>query len=155
APPFARPEWSGALEPVLQQLRTVENNLADVVLQRATPAAIGILVRLALAGGLGLIAVIASIVVAVTTSRQLVQQLTRLRTAAEELASTRLPRVVERIQYGEKVDVAAEAPPLEFGRDEIGRLGHAFNAVQETAIQTAVEQAELRRSVRDIFLSLA
>ena len=35
------------------------------------------------------------------------------------------------------------------------RSGQAFNAVQETAVRVAVEQAELRRSVRDVFLSLA
>jgi hypothetical protein len=63
--------------------------------------------------------------------------------------------VVERLQHGEKVDVETEAPPLEFGRDEIGQVGEAFNAVQETAVRVAVEQAELRRSVRDVFLSLA
>jgi hypothetical protein len=63
--------------------------------------------------------------------------------------------VVERLQRGEQVDVGQEAPPLDIGRDEIGQLGEAFNQVQETAVRVAVEQAELRRSVRDVFLSLA
>jgi anti-sigma regulatory factor (Ser/Thr protein kinase) len=53
------------------------------------------------------------------------------------------------------VDVAAEAPPLSFGTDAIGQVGEAFNAVQETAIRVAVEQAELRRGFRDTLLSLA
>ena len=51
--------------------------------------------------------------------------------------------------------MSAEAPPLDFGRDEIGQVSEAFNAVQEQAVRVAVEQAELRRSVRDVFLSLA
>ena len=42
--------------------------------------------------------------------------------------------MVERLGRGEEVDVATEAPPLEFGTDEIGQVGKAFNAVQETAI---------------------
>ena len=63
--------------------------------------------------------------------------------------------MVERLGRGEEVDVATEAPPLEFGDDEIGQVGKAFNAVQETAMRTAVEQAELRRNVREVFLSLA
>jgi signal transduction histidine kinase len=108
-----------------------------------------------LLGVLGLAAVIASIIISVTTARQLVRQLERLRNAARDLASYRLPRVVERLQQGEQVDVKQEAPPLEFGSDEIGQVGEAFNQVQETAIRVAVEQAELRRSVRDVFLSLA
>ena len=44
-----------------------------------------------LAGGLGLLAVIASIVVSITTARALVRQLERLRDAALELADERLP----------------------------------------------------------------
>ncbi|GAA3097806.1 hypothetical protein [Nonomuraea salmonea] len=34
-------------------------------------------------------------------------------------------------------------------------MGQAFNTVQRTAIAVAAEQAELRRSIRDILLSLA
>jgi signal transduction histidine kinase len=83
------------------------------------------------------------------------RQLERLRKSAHDLADKRLPGVVERLGRGEKVDVRAEAPPLEFGNDEVGQVGHAFNSVQETAIRTAVEQAELRRGIRDILLSLA
>ncbi len=100
-------------------------------------------------------AVIASIVLSITTARRLVAQLEKLRAAALELADERLPGVVERLAHGEKVDVAKEAPPLEFGDDVIGQVGQAFNAVQETAIRTAVEEAELRQSIRDILLSLA
>ena len=45
--------------------------------------------------------------------------------------------MVERIGRGEEVDIAAEAPPLEFGDDQIGNVGQAFNAVQRTAINYA------------------
>jgi signal transduction histidine kinase len=148
-------EWTGATQPVFGALEKVILAAGDSVIARSTPMAIWVMVRLALAGGLGLLAVIASIVISVTTARALVRQLEKLRNAASELASFRLPRVVERLQHGEKVDVETEAPPLEFGRDEIGQVGEAFNAVQETAVRVAVEQAELRRSVRDVFLSLA
>ncbi|MCI0687874.1 MAG: ATP-binding protein, partial [Sporichthyaceae bacterium] len=128
---------------------------ADSSLTRATPEATGIIVRLALAGGLGLIAVIASIIVSITTARRLVGQLERMRKAALDLAFHRLPRVVDRLQHGERVDIEAEAPPLDFGDDEVGQVGRAFTTVQQTAVRVAVEQAELRRSVRDVFLSLA
>jgi signal transduction histidine kinase len=148
-------QWNAAITPVHQDFTTFVETAGDSVVARATPMAIGVIVRLALAGGLGMIAVIASIVISITTARALVQQLERLRNAARDLASYRLPRVVERLQHGEKVDVESEAPPLDFGRDEIGQVGQAFNDVQSTAIRVAVEQAELRRSVRDVFLSLA
>ncbi|MGN9775811.1 nitrate- and nitrite sensing domain-containing protein [Micromonospora sp. H33] len=154
-PPVTAEAWQSATQPALQQVRDVVLAGGEDVVSRATPVAIGVIVRLVLATGLGLLAVIASIVVSITTARALLAQLERLREAAFRLAHERLPGVVERLGRGEDVDVAAEAPPLEFGDDEIGQVGAAFNTVQETAIRTAVEQAELRRNVREVFLSLA
>ncbi|HEY7224041.1 MAG TPA: nitrate- and nitrite sensing domain-containing protein [Micromonosporaceae bacterium] len=154
-PTVSSAAWSAAIRPVFEASQDQVLAAGDGVVARAVPVAIGVLIRLILAGVLGLVAVIASIIISVTTARRIVRQLERLRNAARDLASYRLPRVVERLQYGEQVDVKQEAPPLEFGQDEIGQVGEAFNQVQETAIQVAVEQAELRRSVRDVFLSLA
>lgn len=148
-------EWQAAISPTLDELDRLVLTGGDDLVDRSRPVAIGVVVRLLLAGGLGLLAVIASIVVSITTARALVRQLEKLRAAAWVLAEERLPSVVERLGHGEKVDVAAEAPPLAFGNDEIGQVGQAFNAVQETAIRVAVEQAELRRGIRDILLSLA
>ncbi|WBB67440.1 nitrate- and nitrite sensing domain-containing protein [Micromonospora sp. WMMD812] len=154
-PPINAEAWDEVSGPALTQIADTVLAGGDDVVDRAAPVAVGVIVRLVLAAGLGLIAVIASIIVSITTARALVQQLERLRQAAFRLANERLPSVVERLGHGEEVDVAKEAPPLEFGTDEIGQVGKAFNAVQETAIRTAVEQADLRRNVREVFLSLA
>ncbi len=147
--------WQSAATAVIKSQQEFALSSADALVEQATPAVIWVLVRLLLAGGLGLIAVIASIVVSITTARSLVRQLEKLRNAARDLANERLPRVVERLRRGEEVDIEAEAPPLEFGTDEIGQVGRAFNEVQATAVRAAVEQAELRQGVRDVFLSLA
>ncbi|WUI56135.1 nitrate- and nitrite sensing domain-containing protein [Micromonospora zamorensis] len=155
APPVEADDWQAAIDPALQEQEAVVLASGDSLLKRATPVAIWVVIRLVLAAGLGLLAVIASIVVSITTARALLRQLERLRQAAWQLADERLPRVVERLGRGEEVDVATEAPPLDFGNDEVGQVGKAFNAVQETALRTAVEQAELRRNVREVFLSLA
>ncbi|MEW2358157.1 nitrate- and nitrite sensing domain-containing protein [Spirillospora sp. NPDC029432] len=154
-PPMSAQQWSAATEGTLTEMRTTIQAAGDRLIERSTPVAIGVVLRLLLAGGLGLLAVIASIIVSITTARALVRQLEKLRGAAWELAEQRLPSVVERLGHGEKVDVETEAPPLRFGNDEIGEVGRAFNYVQETAIRTAVEQAELRRGIRDVLLSLA
>ncbi|RIV36855.1 sensor histidine kinase [Micromonospora radicis] len=153
--PLSSQEWTEATAPALIEIGDVVLAGGDEIVKRATPVAIGVIVRLVLAAGLGLLAVIASVIVSITTARALVQQLQRLRDAAFQLANERLPSVVERLGRGDQVDVAKEAPPLQFGDDEIGQVGKAFNVVQETAIRTAVEQAELRRAVREVFLSLA
>ncbi|WP_446210510.1 nitrate- and nitrite sensing domain-containing protein [Micromonospora sp. IBSANI012] len=153
--PVEADDWQAAIAPALQEQEATVLASGDALVDRATPVAIWVIVRMVLAAGLGLIAVIASVIVSITTARALVRQLERLREAAFRLANERLPGVVERLGHGEEVDVATEAPPLEFGDDEIGQVGKAFNVVQETAVRTAVEQAELRRNVREVFLSLA
>ncbi|GAA1377376.1 sensor histidine kinase [Catellatospora chokoriensis] len=155
APPVSAADWRAAFDPALSALAQLDIDLAEATIARAKGPTILVIVRLILAAGLGLIAVIASIVLSITTARAIVTQLRLLRDAADELATARLPGVVRRLRAGEEVDVVAEAPPLAFGNDEIGQVGQAFNAVQETAIRATVEQAELRRSVRDLFLSLA
>ncbi len=55
------------------------------------PVAIWVVIRLVLAAGLGLLAVIASIVVSITTARALLRQLERLRQAAWQLADDGCP----------------------------------------------------------------
>ncbi|MEV4492158.1 nitrate- and nitrite sensing domain-containing protein [Micromonospora coxensis] len=153
--PVEADAWQAAIDPALDDQEAAVLASGDALVDRATPVAVWVIIRMVLAAGLGLIAVIASVVVSITTARALVRQLERLREAAFRLANERLPGVVERLGRGEQVDVAKEAPPLEFGDDEIGQVGKAFNVVQETAVRTAVEQAELRRNVREVFLSLA
>ncbi|WP_344450877.1 sensor histidine kinase [Actinocorallia aurantiaca] len=147
--------WNNATTAWLADSQDITWDAGDQLVKDAVPIATWVIVRLTLAGGLGFLAVLASVVLAITTARHLVRQLERLQEAAHELSDVRLPNVVERLGHGEQVDVKAEAPPLEFGDDDIGKVGQAFNAVQETAIRTAVEQAELRRGIRDILLSLA
>ncbi|GAA3655540.1 nitrate- and nitrite sensing domain-containing protein [Nonomuraea antimicrobica] len=153
--PFTAGEWKSATERFLADFNTMVLGAGDRVVDRTIPVAVGVVVRLVLAGGLGLLAVIASVVLSITTARNLFAQLQKLRDAAHELSDDRLPGIVDRIGHGEEVDVAKEAPALDFGDDEIGQVGQAFNTVQRTAISVAAEQAELRRSIRDILLSLA
>jgi len=125
------------------------------VAERQTQIARQVYLELILAGGLGLLAVIVSVAVTVRTGRGLIRQLAGLRRSALTLADEQLPGVVARLRAGEDVDVSAEAPPIEPSPDEIGQVGDAFNAVQRTAVEAAVDQATLRRGVSDVFRNLA
>ncbi len=111
--------------------------------------------RLVIAGGAGLLAIIVSIIISVGIGLGLVRQLADLRQSAIALANVRLPQVVQRLSVGETVDVDAEAPLPGTSRNEIGQVRQAFNSVQRTAIEAAVGQARLRASVSAIFRNLA
>jgi signal transduction histidine kinase len=112
--------------------------------------------RIGLVLGLGLLAIIVSIVFSYRFGRSLVDELKRLQASAVELAEERLPRLVERLRRGEDVDPATEAPELDRANTaEVDRVVHAFSAVQRTAVEAAVGQATLRKGVSQVFLNLA
>ncbi|MEV7983745.1 nitrate- and nitrite sensing domain-containing protein [Micromonospora sp. NPDC085948] len=154
-PPVDAAAWQTSHDAVQQQLRDFELAEADGLTDRSVPMAVRILARLAAAGVLGLVAVVVSVLVALRLGRTLAQRLTGVRTAALELAEHRLPDVVARLRRGEQVDVAREAPPLEYGHDEIGEVGRAFTEVQRTAVQAAVDEVALRRGLNEVFLNIA
>jgi signal transduction histidine kinase len=128
---------------------------STLVTARAGASAHSTNLRLILAGVLGLLAVILSIVVSVWIGRGLIRELAALRRSALQLANERLPGVVQRLADGEDVDVAAEAPEIAASSDEIGQVRQAFATVQQTAVEAAVGQARLRRGISDIFRNLA
>jgi signal transduction histidine kinase len=115
-----------------------------------------LLLRAVLAGGLGLVAVVASILLTVWFGRRLTGELTGLHDSAESIANERLPRLVERLRRGEEVDVAAESPPPSPGKiTEIAKVAESFATVQRTAVEAAVGQANLRQGVNQVFLNLS
>lgn len=87
--------------------------------------------------------------------RHVLHELIGLQRTAQDFAVTRLPSVVSKLQRGERVDSQAEVPPLEAGNDEFGDVSRAFNSVRQVAVQAAVDQAELRNGIRDVFVNLA
>ncbi|MFG2091437.1 MULTISPECIES: nitrate- and nitrite sensing domain-containing protein [unclassified Spirillospora] len=147
--------WKTTVGSNLTRLRGLELAVSAGAEKRAEPIADGIITRVVVAGVLGLLAVAASLVIAVWVARSVIRELARLRREAIDLADVRLPGVIRRLRRGEEVDVAAEAPPLSFGTREIAQVGDAFNAARRTAIQGAVEEAVLRRNVSDVFVNLA
>jgi signal transduction histidine kinase len=106
-------------------------------------------------GVFGLLGLILSLILTIVLARSINRRLTTLRRQALLLAQEHLPAVVSRLRRGESVDVDAEAAPLRVGSDEIGQVGQAFDAVRQTAIASAVEEARLRKGVNDVFRNLA
>ncbi|MGP4094194.1 sensor histidine kinase [Nonomuraea sp. KM90] len=127
------------------------------IVQRVTPTAIGMLIKLGVAGGLGLLAVITSIMLSLRFRKRLVRELAGLRDAATELAEVRLAGLVKRLRTNTEPPTAAEVAPLEVKAhtSEVSDIVRAFNDVQSTAVEAAVSQARLRHGVSQVFVNLA
>jgi signal transduction histidine kinase len=154
-PPVSPSAWTAAVGAVAVGVLQAGRQAADELTARAQPIADATYQRLILVGGLGLLGILVSIIMSIWIGRGLVGQLAELRRSALKLANERLPSIIGRLRAGEDVDVAAEAPQLAASADEIGEVREAFNAVQRTAVEAAVGEAQLRRSLSDVFRNLA
>ncbi|MGY5128384.1 nitrate- and nitrite sensing domain-containing protein [Streptomyces nigrescens] len=147
--------WNTAAKKVLGDLQRMGKHAGDRYQERVAPIATNILLKAAVAGVLGFVALLVSIIVSFRIGRRHVRDLIRLRKAAHDVSGVRLPSVMRRLAAGEQIDVETEAPRLVFGQDETGQVGQALNTLQRAAIEAAVKQAEMRRGVSDVFVNLA
>ncbi|MBA8948986.1 nitrate- and nitrite sensing domain-containing protein [Actinomadura namibiensis] len=148
--------WSALVDPMLVTINDAHGKSLAQLRDEQHARGDRILLMLGLAGGLGLVAVGASLVLSVRLGRDLIRELTGLRRSAQDMAENRLPGVVARLVRGDRIDADAEAPPPASGRTtEIAQVAAAFGAVQRTAVEAAVGQAELREGVRALFLNIA
>jgi len=154
-PPVSLAAWNGAVAavsaPTLRAVGQAEARLAAGADAQADSKLRGLF----LVGGLGLAAVISSLLLTVWTAASLARQVRRLRDSALEMANVRLPDIVRRLRGGEDVDVAALVPMLESGPDEIGQVRAAFNTAQRTALEAAADEARVRRGINEVFRNLA
>ncbi|MFH9353272.1 nitrate- and nitrite sensing domain-containing protein [Kitasatospora sp. NPDC017646] len=106
-------------------------------------AAVALTLLVAL-GGAGLIA------------RSMVRSLTRLQTAAEDVAERRLPELVKTLSENDPHDVDTTVEPVAVdSTDEIGHVAHAFDMVHSEAVRLAAEQALLRGNINAMFTNLS
>jgi signal transduction histidine kinase len=147
--------WTQAVGAVNAGFSKAGMQSATTIVQQASDVARSTNLQLLVTGGIGLLLVIFSIVVAILTARSLVRELGGLRQSALTLANEQLPEVVDRLAIGQEVDVSAEAPDIPASTDEIGQVRDAFAAVQQTAVRAAVGQARLRQGMSDVFRNLA
>ncbi|TMR88545.1 sensor histidine kinase [Nonomuraea basaltis] len=156
APPPDAADWNETIDKLASQLDGHGLTASEELASRTSEAATSTVVKISIAGGVGLIAVLASIIISVRFGRRLAAELGGLRAAAVELSERRLPDLVERLRKGEDVDVRKEAKAIKVsGSAEITDVARAFASVQRTAVTAAVGQAALRRGIGQVFLNLA
>jgi len=147
--------WDSSVGQVLDRLGEMNTQAGDRYQDRVHPLAVNVIVKVIVAGVLGLIALLFSLIMSVRIGRSLIRDLRRLRLDAHEASGVRLPSVMRRLSAGEQVDVETEVPRLEYDKNEIGEVGQALNTLQRAAVEAAVKQAELRGGVSEVFVNLA
>ena len=153
--PVTQAEWQHLAGTLLQDDYNGGVAVATAILAADHQISHSAWVRVAVTSGIALLGLLLTILVTVLVGRSIIRRLGGLERSARTLAEDQLPDVIARLRRGEKVDVAAEAPPLRTGGDEIGRVGQAFELVRQTAIRSAVEESKLRQGLNDVFRSLA
>ncbi|MGH3376873.1 MAG: nitrate- and nitrite sensing domain-containing protein [Actinoallomurus sp.] len=148
--------WRASIMPAMKSWLQATTQAGNVLNAEAKPIGNRIMLKLYAAAGIGLLAVIVSIVVSVLFGRSLARELTGLQRTALDLAIDRLPRVIKRLRSGEKVDVDAEVPPIKVGTiSEVAKVADALTTLQRTAVESAIAESRLRQGINQVFLNLA
>ncbi|MFE3456205.1 nitrate- and nitrite sensing domain-containing protein [Nocardiopsis aegyptia] len=154
--PVNAPTWRGAAEAVDMRMREVEESQTERVVELSHAHASSLRDKVLLISVPALVIALVSSAVAVGGAQRVGRRLQRLRSATLDHARVRLPSVTARLRRGEQVDVDEEVPRLGRGRaDEIGEVAEAFDTAQRAAVAAAVEEAQVRAGVRNMFRNIA
>ncbi|WP_026123577.1 sensor histidine kinase [Nocardiopsis chromatogenes] len=155
--PVDKEDWEEAYLAVFDELTTIGADealyagslQANVAYRSMAMAVLG-------SAGVGALAILA-VLTATRSAHRLVDRLHRLRDDTEELTERRLPGIMDRLRRHEPVELDDELPDLVANQqdDEIGRVARSFDTAQRTAVEAAINQAELRHGVNRVFLSIA
>jgi signal transduction histidine kinase len=134
-----------------QLLDRLIGSLSDSVSSQANIARSNALRDAALVLG----SLLGALAVALLVARSLVSPMRRLHTAALNAARHQLPETIKRVQAGEDVDWQSIEPVSVHTGEEIGQLARAFDDMHRQAVRLAGEQAELRKQVSEMFMTLS
>ncbi|WP_225439843.1 ATP-binding protein [Amycolatopsis eburnea] len=100
-------------------------------------------------------ALLGALAIALLVVRSLVTPVRRLRAAALHAAQEALPETVRKVREGTEVDWRAVPAVGVRTNEEIGQLARAFDDMHREAVRLAVEQADLRKQVSEMFMTLS
>jgi signal transduction histidine kinase len=100
-------------------------------------------------------ALLGALAIALVMARSLISPVRRLHAAALTVAHRQLPNTIERVHNGEEISWESVEPVGVQTGEEIGQLARAFEEMHRQAVRLAGEQAELRKQVSEMFMTLA
>jgi signal transduction histidine kinase len=136
--------------------RSVEVALADEAADNAAKIASSAKRDVLVNSAIVVVALIIAFIVAGMMARAMSRSMRRLRSAAFEIAETRLPSLVDQLSRTDPGRVDTQVTPIPLNtQDEIGEVARAFDQVHREAVRLAAEQALLRGNVNAIFTNLS
>ncbi|MEV0772525.1 sensor histidine kinase [Nocardia salmonicida] len=149
--------WWAQMTAVIDEQRTVQQVIGDDVGVRAEKLRLDAALMLAAFAAAALLAIAAEFALVLASIRAIVRPLARLATEADDVASTRLPEVIE--AWHSAADAHPDPPaPVRTPRGasvEIAAVASALDRVQTTAFDLASEQALVRRNTTESMANLA
>ncbi|MEW2356420.1 nitrate- and nitrite sensing domain-containing protein [Spirillospora sp. NPDC029432] len=147
--------WHTSTESADAQLAGFSNAIRSATTARARDEASSVLLRLGLMGGLGLVAVVVAIVVAVRAGRRLIVESRDMAAAVSEFAHHRLPEISERARRGEPVPQEAPRAAGAFRVTEIAQIDRAFGEARREVVRAAEGEAAAHKRLNEVFVTLA
>ncbi|MFC9972377.1 nitrate- and nitrite sensing domain-containing protein [Spirillospora sp. NPDC127200] len=147
--------WRSTADTANHRLYEFENALLAEVTDRAENIAVGVFTRLAVAGGLGLLAVVASALIAAGVSRRLLRECRTLAARVTDFARHRLPVLADQVRAGRPVDPADEPRDDVYRIDEIRVISESFTATRDAVLVAAAGEVAARRGISEVFVNLA
>jgi signal transduction histidine kinase len=131
--------------------------IVAAVARHAQPALHGtVLIRVALAGAAGLVAVLVAAIATVLFARRVSRDVSGIEVTARRFADQQFPELVERLRRGDSVDLDSELPTVApVKTTEIARAATAVASLQRTAMAAAATETSLRTGISQVFVSLA
>ncbi|HXA58809.1 MAG TPA: nitrate- and nitrite sensing domain-containing protein, partial [Streptosporangiaceae bacterium] len=148
-------DWDTAAQPVIDQLYAFELKTLDGVTQRGQATAVGVVLQFLLTGGLGLIAIIASVVIAFRIARRMIREARTLTRVVDEFTMDRVPLLAGQVSRGESIDEDPGIPELSFAVTEIDQVSRAFVTAALAVVQAATSESSARQGVSEVFTNLA
>ncbi|WP_173095107.1 nitrate- and nitrite sensing domain-containing protein [Actinomadura verrucosospora] len=148
--------WTSDAGVRVDRMRTVEQKIATDLADTAGTAETDAQTAAVRDGSLLFLVLAVVLVLLIIVARSLVRPLRRLQTGALEVASSRLPGLVDRLRDPEAAAGGIEVAPIEIdSTDEIGQVARAFDEVHREAVRLAADEAVLRGNINAMFVNLS
>ncbi|MFI0373082.1 nitrate- and nitrite sensing domain-containing protein [Actinomadura sp. 1N219] len=146
--------WRNAAGAVIDRMEDfAERMLADAV-EDARGIAVGTFLRLGLAGGLGLLAIVLSSLIATRVSRRLLRECRTLTAGVVSFTRERLPGLGKEIAAGRHPE-PEPAPEDGYRIDEIRQIAESFDRARDAVVLATEGEVAARRGISEVFVNLA